>query len=173
MSAWRHDRDQAAIHARSVRTRRRAAPLHVVGAEYQSDPDNGPNDSTAGLHGLAHNDGNPDSRDKLARCHTWCAGELAYLLERLGATPEGDGSMLDNTLVVWMNEMGTGGSHSVEQVPWVLAGSLAGHFDTGRLVEAPGQPHNRLLVSIGRAMGLDIEVFGDPDYGGGPLSGLT
>jgi Protein of unknown function (DUF1552) len=142
-----------------------------LGPEFNSDPDNGPNDSTAGLHGLAHNESNPTSRAKLARCHAWYAGEVKALLDKLAAVPEGNGSMLDNTLVVWMNEMGTG-SHSLEKTPWVLAGNLQGTFRTGRLVTSPG-PHNRLLLSLTQAFGLPDSTFGDPDFCPGPLAGLT
>ena len=135
-----------------------------LGPEFRSDPDNGPNDSTSGIHGLAHNEENSESRDKLARCHQWYAGEMAYLLDALAAIPEGSGTMLDNTLVVWMNELGTG-SHSLRRTPWVIGGNVGNFFRSGRLVQVSDQPHNRLLVSLCQAMGLDDQTFGDSDYG--------
>lgn len=143
-----------------------------LGPEFNSDPDNGPNDSTSGIHGLAHNEQNPDSREKLARCHQWYAGEVAYLLDKLAAIPEAGGTMLDNTLVVWMNEMGTG-NHLETNTPWVIAGNVDGHFKTDHMVSVPGTPHNRLLLSLCHAMGLNETTFGDPDYGSDPLAGLT
>jgi hypothetical protein len=142
-----------------------------LGPEFNSDPDNGPNDSTAGIHGLAHNESNPASRAKLVRCHAWYATEMKALLDALAGIREGEGTMLDNTLVVWMNEMGTG-SHDLTKTPWVLAGNVGGFFRTGRLVRSPG-PHNRLLASIDQAFGATSGVFGDRDFCPGPLAGLT
>ena len=83
-------------------------------------------DGTIGIHGLAHNEADPAARANLTICHRWYAGEMAYLLDKLEAIPEGDGTMLDHTLVVWMNEMGTGGTHGLERTPWVLAGNVDG-----------------------------------------------
>jgi hypothetical protein len=146
--------------------------LSWLGPEFLSDPDNGPNDSTSGIHGLAHNEANPTSRAKLARCHAWYAGEVAYLVDRLRAIPEGTGTMADSTLVVWFNELGTG-NHSLRNTPWVLVGALGGAIRTGRLVTAPGVAHNKLLIAIARAFGLDVETFGDPDVKGALPGVLT
>ncbi len=145
-----------------------------LGPEFNSDPDNGPNDGTQGIHGLAHNENTPSSRDKLARCHQWYSGEVLYLLQKLASISEGAGSMLDNTVVLWLNEMGNG-SHSLEKIPFVLAGNVGKYFRTnGRLVTAAQQPHNRLLLSLCQAFGKADTSFGDPDYCmAGPLAGLT
>ena len=52
-------------------------------------------------------------------------------------------------------------------------GAAGGVFKTGRVLAFPGQPHNRLLLSILQAMGLPDTVFGEPTYGSQPLVGLT
>ncbi len=144
-----------------------------LGPEFNSDPDNGPNDQTQGIHGLAHNENTPTSRALLARCHQWYSGEVKYLIDKLSTIPEGNGFMIDNTLVVWVNEMGTG-SHSIENIPIVLAGNVGGYFKPGgRLISAPKQPHNRLLLSIAQAFGKNDTTFGDPDFCPGPLAGLV
>jgi hypothetical protein len=57
-------------------------------------------------------------------------------------------------------------------VPWVLAGVPA-LLGPGRLLDAGGEPHQKLLVSICRLMGLDTMTFGDPSHGTGPLAGVT
>ena len=99
---------------------------------------------------------------------------LSGILDRLAAIPEAGGSMLDHTLVVWINELGTGGDHGHERTPWVIAGNAGKHFKTGRLVSVPGEPHNRVLLSLAHAMGVEESVFGDPDYCvRGPLGDLT
>jgi hypothetical protein len=143
-----------------------------LGDDYASDK-NIKGDGTVGIHGLAHNEGNQAARQMLARCHQWYASQVAYIVSRLKAIPEGGGTMADNTLVVWMNEMGTG-NHSLKNTPWVLVGSAGGYLKTGKVLSFPGQPHNRLLVNICNAMGLPDRTFGDPDYGAaGPLPGLA
>ncbi len=143
-----------------------------LGSEFNTDESLSMFDGTKGIHGLAHDEDHGPSREKLTRCHRWYAGEVAYLLGRLRDIPEGNGTMLDNTLVVWMNEMGTG-SHGLRNTPWVLAGNVGGHFRTGRVVTAQGQPHNRLLLSLCHAMGLNDDWFGHRDLGREPLPDLT
>jgi hypothetical protein len=149
-----------------------------LGPEFQGinsngqDPD-GSSDGVGGIHSLAHNEFAPNARAKLVRCHTWYASQVAYLLQKLAAVPEGSGTMLDNTLVVWNNELGTG-NHSLDNVPFVLAGNVGGALKTGRLITAQDQPHNRLLLSILRAFGKTDPTFGDAAFcSAGPLAGLT
>ncbi len=130
-------------------------------------------DGTTGIHGLAHNETNLAARAKLVRCHGWYAGELAYLYGRLKAIPEpgGTGTMADNTLIMWVNELATG-NHGLNNVPFVLLGSLGGRLRTGRVVSFPGQSHAKLLVNVCQAMGLPSTTFGDPTLGNAPLPGL-
>ncbi|MDA0254229.1 MAG: DUF1552 domain-containing protein [Planctomycetota bacterium] len=130
-----------------------------------------------GQHSLSHEpNSNAAAQEKLTRINAWYAGEIAHLAKRLSETPEpgGDGSLLDHTTILWTNELGEGNSHSHAHIPWVLVGGGLG-FQTGRAVEFPGVPHNRLLVSLARAMGHESLVrFGNPDYcGDGPLEGLS
>jgi hypothetical protein len=141
-----------------------------LGPEFSVDSSG---DGVTGIHSLAHDNGNPVSRDKLTRCNIWYAGQVNYLVNKLKSIPEGNGTLADNTLVVWMNEFGNGGNHSKANTPWVLIGSLGGYFRTGRVVSFPGQPHNDLLTSIGQAFGLPLTGFGAPAFSKGPLPGLT
>jgi hypothetical protein len=130
-----------------------------------------------GQHGLSHEpNSNADAQEKLTKINTWYAGEIAHLAQRLAATPEpgGDGSMLDHTTILWTNELGEGNSHSHDDIPWLLVGGGLG-FKTGRAVQFPGVSHNRLLVTLARALGHEsLTSFGNPDYcGDGPLAGLA
>jgi hypothetical protein len=145
-----------------------------LGREFASDPALPAIDTAKGFHALAHKEADPVSRAKLVKIHTWYASQFAYLVEKLASVPERGGTMLDNTLVVWMNELGTGGDHGHERTPWVIAGNAGGYFKTGRLASFPGEPHNRLLLSLCHAMGVVTDEFGDPDYcTAGPLTGVT
>ena len=125
-------------------------------------------------HSLSHEgDSNGSAVDKLVKINRWYSEQFAYLLGKLQAVPEGDGTMLDNTVVVWCNELGKGNSHTRKDVPYVLAGSAGGHFKTGRYLTYDRDPHNNLLVSLCQAMGVQTNTFGNPAYCTGPLKGLT
>jgi hypothetical protein len=130
-----------------------------------------------GQHSLSHEPNtNAEAQDKLTTINAWYAGEVAWLARRLAETPEpgGDGSLLDHTTILWTNELGEGNTHSHEDIPWVLVGGGLG-FRTGRAAQFPGVSHNRLLVTLARAMGHEsLTRFGNPDYcGDGPLAGLA
>ena len=125
-------------------------------------------------HSLSHEpDKNKDAYDKLIRINTWFAEEFAYLLQKLENTPEPGqkGSMLDNTLVMWTNELGKGNNHTLQHIPFVLAGNGFG-FRMGRSYWCGDQnnSHNRLLLSLAHAVGHPLETFGNPSLcKGGPL----
>ncbi|MFV8751744.1 DUF1552 domain-containing protein [Nannocystaceae bacterium ST9] len=129
-----------------------------------------------GHHSLAHK-GDEDlvKIAQSSKINAWYAQQLAYLLDRLAAIPEGEGSVLDNTVILWTNEQAKGNNHDRLDMPYVLAGSAGGHFATGRYVQFPDQKlgHNRLMVSLLHAMDIDADEFGNPEFGTGPLPGLT
>jgi Protein of unknown function (DUF1552) len=127
-------------------------------------------------HELSHKpDSDRESQNKLIRINRWFCEQLAYLARRLAETPEpgGPGSLLDNTLIVWTNELGKGNSHTLDNIPFVLVGNGL-DFRMGRSVRYAKLPHNRLLLSLAQAMGHRLEHFGNPNYcGGGALPMLT
>jgi hypothetical protein len=129
-----------------------------------------------GHHELSHKPDNDEpSQDKLTRINKWFCEQLAYLTKRLAETPEpgGPGSLLDNTLIVWTNELGVGNSHTLDNIPFVLVGNGL-DFTMGRSLKYKKVPHNRLLLSLANSMGHNIQKFGNPDYcGDGVLTGLT
>ena len=126
-----------------------------------------------GHHDLSHEgDSNAMTQDKLVQINTWYAEQFAYLLDRLSGVPEGDGTMLDHSIVVWGNELGKGNEHSHTLVPFVLAGSADNYFRTGRLLRYEGAAHSNLLVSLCNAMGVETSSFGNPAYCSGPLPNL-
>jgi hypothetical protein len=129
-----------------------------------------------GHHELSHDpDSKKDSVDKLTKINKWFCEQLAYLTKRLSETPEpgGGGSLLDNTLIVWTNELGKGNSHTLDNIPFVLVGNGL-DFKMGRSLKFKNLPHNRLLLSLAHGMGHDLKRFGNPDFcGDGGLPGLT
>jgi hypothetical protein len=117
------------------------------------------------------------SQDKLVAINKFYAEQLAYLLAKMDSVPEGDGTLLDHSAVLWCSEIADGPTHSRRGMPLVLAGGASGHFKTGRWLHyggaASGHTHNGLLVSLCQAMGLDVTTFGNPAYCHGPLPYLT
>ncbi len=116
----------------------------------------------ASHYGPRHDAAKREYRDYLAQRRWWVA-QLAYLLERLRATPEAGGSMLDHTLVLMCSEVADGNTHSHDDLPFVLAGGAA--IRGGRWLHAPGRRHSDLLLSIARAMGESIPSFGEASSG--------
>jgi len=100
----------------------------------------------------------------------WYVAQFTYLLEQLRARPEGDGSMLDYTLVFCGSEVSDGNTHYHDDMPFLLSGGGGGALNTGRLVDVGYARHGRLWVTLARAMGQNLDRFGDQD--GGPLEGV-
>ena len=77
--------------------------------------------------------------------------------------------MLDNTTLVWTNELGKGNSHTQDNIPWVVVGGGLG-LQMGKSFKFPRVAHNRLLLSLAHGFGHRITKFGNPDFcGEGPL----
>ena len=110
--------------------------------------------------------------------HTFFATKVARILDKLSKIPEGNGSVLDNTIVLWTSCMGDPTAHSLRGIPMVLAGGAGGKFRMGRYVKytvedkAGVTPHNQLLVSLAQAFGVNVNTFGDPQFSG-TLPNLT
>ena len=129
-----------------------------------------------GQHDLSHEpDSNKEAQDKLTKINQWYCEQLAYLAKKLSETkePDGNGTLLDNTTIVWTNELGQGNSHTLENIPFVVVGGGLG-FKMGRSMKYDRVPHNRLLMSIAHGFGHRIDSFGNRDFcGAGPLQRLS
>ncbi|HEV3081895.1 MAG TPA: DUF1552 domain-containing protein [Gemmataceae bacterium] len=129
-----------------------------------------------GQHELSHKpDSDKAAQDKLTKINQWYCEQLAYLAKRLAETPEpgGKGSLLDNTLMLWTNELGKGNSHTLDNIPFVLVGNGL-DFRMGRSLKYKKAPHNRLLLALAHGMGHPLKQFGNPNFcGDGVLSNLS
>ncbi len=129
-----------------------------------------------GHHDLSHrSDGDTDAVTKLTQINTWYAQQMADLIARLKNTPDGaGGTLFDNTLLLWSNELAKGNTHSRQDAPYVLAGNAGGGIRTGRFVSYEGQglPHNNMMVSLLNAMDIPDTTFGKKEWCTGPLTGL-
>lgn len=116
--------------------------------------------------------------------HSYNATLFAKLLALLDSTPDQNGTtLLDNTLVVWCGQI-SGGDHSLDNIPYLLAGKLGGAVNPGRYVRMPRTPdkalwpqysngpaHNDLFVSLANMMGVTATTFGNPAACKGALAG--
>jgi hypothetical protein len=131
---------------------------------------------TEGHHELSHRpDTDIPAQTQLTNINKWFCEQLAYLARRLDETPEpgGQGTLLDNTTIVWTNELGKGNSHTLDNIPWVVVGGGL-DFRLGRSLRYNRVAHNRLLLSLAHGFGHRIARFGNPNFcGDGPLSNLT
>jgi hypothetical protein len=128
---------------------------------------------SGGHHTLSH-DSAAATQATLAQVYRWYAQRFAYLLDRLAATPDTDGTwLLDNTFVIWGSELGRAWDHDISNVPFIFAGGAAGKLSGGRYLKVSSPRHNRVLVSACHAMGVtDVDEYGSLDNDVGPLAGL-
>jgi Protein of unknown function (DUF1552) len=129
-----------------------------------------------GHHTLSHEPDNKiDVQNQLTKINAWYCHELVYLLTRLAETkdPGTNHRLLDNTLVVWTNELGKGNSHTRDNLPFILAGNGL-NFTMGRMVKYNQICHNRLLLALAHGFGHRLETFGNKVYSqGGALDNLV
>jgi hypothetical protein len=115
---------------------------------------------------VAHHDtsdegGDPVNTERVVRMNHYYASQVARMAQALEAVPEGNGTVLDNTLIAWANELGRG-NHSQRNVPTVFIGKAAGTIRRGGfLIDQGDQVFNRLGCTILNAMGQAVEGFGD------------
>ena len=117
-----------------------------------------------GHHSASHNN-NSDDYERIARFHL---GQLAYLAARLDSMPEGNGTVLDNSCLMWLSNMWIGRKHDNTRLPLVLAGGLGGALQTGRTLDylQAGDENRKmcsLFLSIMDRMGVKLERFGDAE----------
>jgi hypothetical protein len=100
-------------------------------------------------HPISHHRNDPELIAKKARIDTYHVQLLTHFLEKLQATPDGDGSLLDHSLITYGGGMGDGNLHRHWNLPCVLVGKLGGQFKTGRHLAYPeNTPMANLLVTI-------------------------
>jgi len=115
-------------------------------------------------HDIAHRPG-VNNVDKIAT-EKWFMTMFARLLDKLSGVPEGSGTLLDNTVVLWLNSLNSGFGHSVLKMPIIVAAGANMGIRTGRLMELRNEAHNKLLASLANAVGVPMTGWGDPRFTG-------
>lgn len=144
-------------------------------------------------HKYSYGSGNSVSL-QLALMQRWFATQVAYVMKALSQIPEGNGSVLDNTIILWTSDQGDPANHYYNNLPIVIGGGCGGKWRTGRYVQYTMEvdpycktancttpatsnltwltPHNQLLVSICQAFGLTNNTYGWTGLTG-PLANLV
>jgi hypothetical protein len=123
-------------------------------------------------HLISHHREDPELKSQKARIDTHHMGLLNYFLERLRDTPDGDGSLLDHSAILFGSGLGDGNLHRHNDLPVLMAGRLHGKFQTGYHFDyTPDTPMSNLLVTMLDHAGVPIAKVGDStgqlllDYG--------
>src|SRR5690606_41062022 len=112
--------------------------------------------------GLSHHSNEADSVEKLARIDRYLVEQYAYFLEKLDAVQDGEGSLLDNSMILYGSALGDGNRHTHHDLPIVLAGGAGGHITTGRRLQYPTDtPMGNLFLNMLDIMGTPAEAIGD------------
>jgi hypothetical protein len=124
-----------------------------------------------GHHELSHHGGDPEKLAKIATINAFHAAQFGYLLGRLQAVREGEGTLLDQCVIAYGSGNSDGNRHNHDDLPLLLAGRGGGTIRTGRHVQfADETPVTNLWLSMLARAGVDVEAIGDST---GPLADLA
>jgi hypothetical protein len=122
----------------------------------------GPSGSTTAFHTSSHHQEREDRIRDFQKINAYHVGLVPHLLDRLARTPDGDGTMLDNSLVMYGSAMGNSNMHNHKRCPLFLAGHAGGRLKGHRHVKAAdGTPMANAMLSSLHALGVDVQSFGD------------
>ncbi|MXW36753.1 MAG: DUF1552 domain-containing protein, partial [Acidobacteria bacterium] len=121
--------------------------------------------TTKSVHGASHHGNVPEDIMDFNRINTYRLGQLAYFLEKMRDTMEGDASLLDKTAIIWGSAMADGNLHNHRRAPLLLLGGANGALEGGLHLRAPaGTPMANALLSLMRKIGHpEMDSFGDSD----------
>jgi hypothetical protein len=112
-------------------------------------------------HSISHHGNRPQALEAHAKVNTYHLTLFAKFVERLRSTPDGDGSLLDQSLLLYGSGMGNGNVHSADLLPTLLVGGAAGSVKGNRhIVGEPLTPNADLLISMAEKFGVELEHFG-------------
>ena len=115
-----------------------------------------------GFHVASHHSNVRANMDRFALINRYHTNLLAYFLEKLRSTPDGDGTLLDHSLILYGSSMSNGNQHDHDPLPVVVAGGASGKLRGDRhIVNPPHTPMSNLLLAILDKLGVEQESFGD------------
>ncbi|HVZ35276.1 MAG TPA: DUF1552 domain-containing protein, partial [Polyangiaceae bacterium] len=115
-----------------------------------------------GHHGLTHHKGNPELMEKVTRINEYHVRQLAGWLRSLRAIEEGDGNLLDHSMIVYGSGLSDGNRHLHEDLPTLLIGRAGNYFNSGRRITFRKEtPMANLHLTLMDRMGVRLSQFGD------------
>ena len=125
-------------------------------------------------HPITHHGGNVGKIANVAKINTYHATLFRYFLEKLHSTRDGDGSLLDNMLILYGSGISDGDKHSIADLPVLLAGGAAGRLKGGRHIRyQSGTPLVSLQLTLLQMLGVHVEKFGNTSVSIAPLPELS
>jgi hypothetical protein len=122
-------------------------------------------------HGLTHHSGDREKIEKVTKINCYHVQQFTYLLEKLKAVKEADGTLLDHSMIVYGSGLSDGNRHDHANLPLVIAGRGNGSLKPGRMVRYPDEtPITNLYIAMLDRMGVHAETLGDST---GPLGYLS
>lgn len=113
-------------------------------------------------HSLSHHQNDPEKLEKIFRINTYHSELFAYYLDKLRATPDVDGSLLDNMIVMYGSSMSDGNDHLLQNLPLVLIGGGSGKLKGGQHLRFPDEtPVSNLYLTLLDKLDVPVEKFGD------------
>jgi hypothetical protein len=126
-----------------------------------------------GHHSVTHHQNDPDKIAKTMKIDELHVQSLAYLLDRLKATPDGDGTLLDHSMILYGSSISDGNAHTHHDLPLVLAGGASCQIKGGRHIRYKEEtPMNNLLLTMLDKAGVPAETLGDATGKLDQLSGI-
>jgi hypothetical protein len=117
---------------------------------------------SSGHHSVSHHENKEENLVQYQLIAQWHVEQYAYLLNKLQNMPEGNGTVLDHSMIMFGSGLRDGNKHSPRNLPLVIAGSAGGRIKTGQhLVQDPNTPLANLYCSMLEAFGTPVEQFGD------------
>ena len=117
-------------------------------------------------HELSHHRSNPQTLENIGKIDRFYVEQLAYFLKKMRDTPDGEGSLLDHSMIVYGGGIADGNRHNHDDLPVLLAGKGNNTLKPGRLIEAPnGTPMTNLYLSLLDRMGAKAQRIGDSTGG--------
>lgn len=114
------------------------------------------------FHSLSHHGNRPDKLAEFARLNEFHVNQVAHFLERMKNTPDGDGSLLDHSMILYGSPMGDGSVHNHLRIPIFLAGKANGQLQGNQhLLCKDGTPFANVVLTLLHKLGVNIESFGD------------
>ena len=117
-----------------------------------------------GHHSLSHHSGNPEAIELCSQIDAFHSKMFAYFLEKMRSTPDGDGSLLDHSIILYGSALSDGNAHLHNDVPLLLLGGGLSQLKGNRHIRYPGLPMSNVLLTVLDRAGIPADGYLDSKY---------